>query len=79
MSIAKRESTRPKSKKSGKGKENNYMGMKLVIIADVERAPNSLEWADLDDALDQFSDNQHVWLLDEGKMTDEFWLSMKGE
>lgn len=53
--------------------------MKLVIIADVETAPDSLQWADLDDALDQFATDQQVWLLDEGKMTDEFWLSLKGE
>ena len=51
--------------------------MKLVIIAEVETAPDSLQWADLDDALDQFADDQHVWLLDEGQMTDEFWLSIK--
>ena len=53
--------------------------MKLVIIADVDTAPNSLQWRDLDDALDQFSDSQNVWLLDEGEMTDEFWLHIKKE
>lgn len=53
--------------------------MKLVIIADVETAPDSLQWADLDDVLDQFATHQHGWLLDEGEMTDEFWLSLKGE
>ena len=54
--------------------------MKLVIISDINENPDDLQWADLDDALNQMgTNNDKIYLLDDGDMTDKFWLSLLKE
>ena len=54
--------------------------MKLVIVCDLPTEPDELQWADLDDALNEMgTTHDNIRLLDDGDMTDEFWLSLKGE